>query len=164
MGLDPWEQAVLIKWKRLKNVHTYLRKEIKRVNHICFQNELPLPQPALRRMKFSKSLNGAYLGADYKPPSKGEPARIGIFPFLLLKKRDVTIAIAHEMVHHWEFFNPARENPALYPNEVDYLIRLRFHQRHMEEEWREKHSNHYLEKSWEVARILRLPFEEFLFR
>lgn len=115
-------------------------------------------------MKFSKSLNGGYLGADYKPPKNGQPARIGIFPFLLLKKRDVSIAIAHEMVHHWEFLNQISDKPGIYPSEVDYLIRLRFHQRSMEEEWRQKHSGRYLEKSWEVAKILRLPFEEFLFR
>ena len=103
MGLDPWEQQVLKKWKTMRLVYAYLDKELGRIQQRCFPKDLETPQVMVRRMKFSRSQHGGHLGADYRPPINGRPARIGILPFLLLDKKDVRIALAHELIHHWEF-------------------------------------------------------------
>jgi len=139
-------------------------KELARIRGLCFNSDLPLPQVSVKRMKFSKCLQGGYFGADYKPPNHRRPALIGVYPILLLKKEDVIIALAHELVHHWEYMTPLPINSRQYPLEMDSLIQFRFPCSPREENWRRSHSPYFLSKSWEVAQQLGIPIRDFLFK
>lgn len=164
MGLDPMEQAVLKKWKSLRLLKRYLERELVLINERCFQGELSLPAIMLDRMRFSKDVWGDYMGARYRPPGMDRPASIHLFPFFLLEKKDIQLALAHELVHHWEFETGGGFINGTSSGELDRIIKKRFPQKFQRQRWLTTHSPIFLKKSSEVAQSLGLPLTQFLFR
>jgi len=164
VGLDRWEQAVLKKWKSFRLLNRFIHREMTRINYSCFGGRLATPKVLIDRMRYSKNWEGGFSGARYLPPNGSRPARIKIFPLLLLKKRDVRAALGHELVHHWEFLIPGSDRTYLYPNGVDLSIAQRFGDQGIRQRWLSTHSPRFLMKSCEVAEFLDLPVSDFLFR
>lgn len=164
MGLDPWEQAVLRKWKRMRNLYNFLEREVHHINQQCFNGQLSVPQLVINRTKYSQNWRGDFLGARYHPPRKDQDARISLYPFFLLEKKDIQATLAHELIHHWEYLNGNSGRIRAYPKRVDDLIHDRFPNNSSRSYWLSKHSKRFLDKSWEVTRKLKIPIEGFLFR
>jgi len=164
VGLDPCEQAVLKKWKSLRLLQRYLRRELELINQRCFAGKLSLPKVLLDRMRYSRDLAGDYVGARYLPPNREQPARIHIFPFFLLDKKDIQLALAHELVHHWEHESSQGLGEEGYPEDLPLLFLGRFQDARKREAWLHTHSPNFLQKSTEVAQSLGLPLKDFLFR
>ena len=164
VGLDRWEQAVLVKWKSLRLLNRYIQREMDRINQACFGGSLDPPKILIDRMRYSRNWEGGFSGARYLPPNGTRPASIQIFPLLLLKKRDVRAAVGHELIHHWEQGTPVADRTYLYPHIIDEVIFQRIADRARREHWLETHGPRFLMKSCEVAEFLDLPVRDFLFR
>jgi hypothetical protein len=164
MGLDRWEIAVLEKWKSLRFLNRYILREAERINQACFGGQLSAPKFLIERTRYSKNWEGGFSGARYFPTTDNKPARILIFPLLLLKKRDVRAAVGHELIHHWEYENPLADRAYLYPKPLDEIIFQRLSDGASRERWLATHGPRFLMKSCEVAEFLDLPVRDFLFR
>ncbi len=165
MGLAVLEQEVLKRWKSIRRLYTFLEKEASRINRECFGGKLPMPSIRLRRMKFCRDiLSDGYVGAYYGPPNSDRNAEISLFPIVLLDKKDALIALAHEMVHHWEWLQGHRRSDVVYPLEIQGIVQRQFPEPERQYDWRLAHSARYLAKATEVASILHLPIKEFLFK
>jgi hypothetical protein len=164
VGLDRWEQAVLEKWKSLRHLDRYIQRELVRINQACFGGQLSAPKVLIDRMRYSRNWEGGFSGARYIPPSGTKPARIQIFPLLLLKKRDVRAAVGHELIHHWEYETPPADRTYLYPASLDEIISARLSDAVSRQRWLNTHGPRFLMKSCEIAEFLDLPVRDFLFR
>ncbi len=165
VGLVRLEQEVLKQWKSIRRLYTFLEKEFQRVNRECFNDRLPLPSFHLKRMRFSRDIfGGGYIGATYRPPGIEEKAQIGFFPIVLLNKDDTLTALAHEMVHHWEWIQRERGGHCFLQPEVENMILRQFPDSDQHYGWRLGHSFQFIAKASEVAQTLKLPLKEFLFK
>lgn len=165
MGLHPIEQEILKRWKSFRRLFTFLEREYRLFNRKCFHGRLPQAHFDLKRMKFSwDPVGGAFVGAVYRPPQEERLARIEFSPLVLLDKQDLRIALAHEMVHHWEWVHPESGRSNFYSIEIRDLSRQRFPQPEREYDWRLAHSSKFLAKARDVAEVLQLPIEDFLFK
>ena len=167
MGLHPLEQEVLKRWQSYRRLYTFLEREFHRINRECFYGQLPFPKIELKRLKYSRDLIGkGYTGAVYNPPAREHDAEFGFYPIVLLQKEDALTALAHEMVHHWEWVNRERGTHLPLHPEVEDLIRYQFSDStsHQHYDWRLGHSFKFIAKACEVATTLQLPIKEFLFK
>jgi len=116
-------------------------------------------------MKYSwDPVGGAYVGAVYRPPRPEELARIEFSPIVLLDKEDLRAALAHEMVHHWEWNHPHSESGLVFSPDIREFSGRRFPEPERHLEWRLAHSSKFLAKASEVAQALQRPIQEFLFK
>jgi len=165
VGLSPIEQEVLKKWKSTKRLYAFLERELKRINRECFAGHLSLPSLQLLRMKYSYDLLGeGFVGAYYVPPQDDRPAQIGIYPWVLTSEADARLALAHELVHHWEWQHREHGPGLLSPRPVHFLVRRQFSSPEKQYHWQLAHSFRFLAKAAEVARSLGIPMQDFLFK
>lgn len=165
VGLSPVEQEVLKKWKSSRRLYAFLEREFRRLNRECFQGGLPPLSIQLLRMKYSWDLLAeGYVGAYYIPPQGEKSAEIGMYPLVLTSADDARIALAHEMVHHWEWQHRHHPLRAVCPAPAHYLVKRQFPSAEKQYHWRLAHSFQYLAKAGEVAKTLGISFREFLFK
>jgi hypothetical protein len=165
VGLSPVEQGVLQKWKSIRRLYAFLENELRRINRECFRGRLPLPTVQLMRMKYSWDILGeGYVGAFYLPDCGDRPAQIGIYPLVLTSAEDARLALAHEMVHHWEWHHRHQPAQAICPPPAHFLVRRQFPSVEKQYHWRLAHSFRFMAKSGDVARILGISLNDFLFK
>lgn len=165
MGLSPIEQQVLKRWKSVRRLVRFLERELKGINRECFGDKLSLPTIQLLRMKYCRDLlSGGYVGAYYRPSHGNLPAEIGIYPLVLTDAREARIALAHEMVHHWEWQHRHTAAGYVCPAKAHYFVRRQFPEPEQKYQWRLSHSFQFLGKASEVAEKLGISLREFLFK
>lgn len=76
----------------------------------------------------------------------------------------VQIALAHELIHHWEQISDDQSQEIPYPDNADDIIKSRFENHPSEESrWRAGHSQRFIAKAGEVAKLLNMPLRKLLF-
>jgi hypothetical protein len=165
-GFGHFEQQVLKRWKSMQHLFTFLHREMKRLNEAFFGGKLTLPQLQIKPMRLARRpLEDFSSSAYYAPAFEDRPAEIGLFPNVLLDPQAARIALAHEMVHHWEWTLPEDPTaPSPEPPEVKEALHHFFRNRAIEKSWRRHHSQRFLSKAWEMAQQFELPLKEFLFK
>jgi hypothetical protein len=164
-GFCPFEQRVLEKWKSVKHVYAFLKREFDRINVLCFEGTLPLPLFQIKPMRLSRRPLEEFQGAaTYQPAREDHPPEIALFPSVLLDREETKIALAHEIVHHWEWTTEEREDSETNLSEVDAILRERFSDPSQEKRWRSRHSDRFLTKIRRIAQALQRPVEDFLFK
>jgi len=165
MEFEPDFEALLEKWGSEEAVSSFLQHQLERINNDCFNGRLALPQLQIKPMWLSRGLFGERRsGADYEPANGDKPAVIGLFPVILLDERSARIALAHEMIHHWEMTTEDKCHEWSYPERVDKIIQQRFSNANKEHLWRARHSARFIAKAHNVANSLSIPIRELLFR
>lgn len=163
-GLNAFEQAVLQKWKTLKHVYTFMKRELEKINELCFGGGLSIPQVALKPLHLSRKPLEEFASCAYYAPASGDKAaEIGLFPNILLSRRKAKVALAHEMVHHWEWTAPeGKEEDAA--QIAEKTVERLFPKHRERQRWRRHHSARFLSKASLVAAILKIPLSDFLVR
>lgn len=164
-GFSPDEQEVLRRWKSLKHIHAFLKREFNLLNRLCFESRLSLPVFRLPPMRLSRRPLENHRGAAfYRPAHRESPAEIGIFPHLLLNREETRIALAHEMAHHWEWSLPEEKEPEAVCVEVKSLLEENLQDAFQAENFQRHHSSRFLGKIQQIARSLQIPVGKFLFK
>src|SRR5262245_12129664 len=161
-GLCPFEQQVLEKWKSVKHVYAFLKREFERINGLCFEGKLTLPLFQIKPMRLSRRPLEEFQGAaTYQPARVDHPPEIALFPSVLLDREETRIALAHEIVHHWEWTMEEINDSQTDLSEVDAILRERFSDSSQEKRWRSRHSDRFLTKILRIAQALHRPVEDF---
>src|SRR5262249_13564778 len=92
------------------------------------------------------------------------PAEIALFPSVLLDREETRTALAHEIVHHWEWTTQEVQDSRTNLFEVEAILRERFSDSFQEKRWRSRHSDRFLAKICTIAHSLHRPVEDFLFK
>jgi len=165
MDLEPDLEALLETWGSEEAIYTFLEREIEGININCFDGRLSLPQVQVKPMWLSRGLLGERRsGADYEPANGDKPAVIGLFSVVLRDEHSARIALAHEMIHHWEMTTEEECHEGSYPKQVDKMIRQHFSEMTKEQVWRIGHSARFIWKACKGADSLDIPVRELLFR
>jgi len=165
-GFGHFEQQVLKRWKSMQHLFTFIHREMKRLNDAFFEGKLILPQVQIKPMRLARRpLEDFSSSAYYAPAFEDRPAEIGLFPNVLLDPQEARIALAHEMVHHWEWSLPEeRADSREEAPEVKEALHRFFKNKAIERSWRRHHSERFLSKAWEMAKQFKVPLREFLFK
>jgi hypothetical protein len=163
--LEPDLKVLLDKWGFEEVLYKFLESELKRINRNCFGGQLSLPRLQVKPMWLSRGLLGERRsGADYEPRNGDKPAVIGLFSIVLRDEHSARIALAHEMIHHWEMTTEEECHEWSYPKQVDEMIRQRFSNTTKEHVWRIGHSTRFIWKACEAAKSLGISVRDLLFR
>lgn len=163
--LEPEDIAFLKKWGSEEIAYAFLQYEQKRINLECFEGRLSLPKLQIKPMGLSRGLFGERRsGAEYEPANGDRPAVIGLFSVVLLDERMARIALAHEMIHHWEMTIEEQCHEWSYPNYIDKMIRERFSGTTKQHIWRAGHSARFISKAYKAAKSLGISVRDLLFR
>lgn len=158
-------KALLERWESEEAVYAFLESELERINIDCFGRHLSLPQLQIKPMWLSRGLLGERRsGADYEPANGDKPAVIGLFSVVLRDEHSARIALAHEMIHHWELTTEEECHEGAYPKQVDKMIRQHFSEMTKEHVWRIGHSARFIWKACEVAKLLGIFVRDLLFK
>lgn len=104
-------------------------------------------------------------GTEYRPAERGREATIVIQRAILADPVLARVALAHELVHHWEhLLGGAGGGPSGHPPEVEALVLRVITDRLRERRWRERHSPRFTAKTLAVSGRLHLPLAALLFR
>jgi len=163
-GFGPYEKEVLRRWRSVQHIYTFLKREFERLNQTFFEGLLKPTAFQIHPMRLSKRPLAEHLGAAfYRPARPEDPAEIGIFPNVLLDRDETRIALAHEMVHHWEWTSPEEDRFEL-PPEIEAILTENLKSPSRAEAWRRHHSPRFLHKIGEIAQGLQIPVGKFLFK
>ena len=126
---------------------------------------LPLPQSGWTA---ARGLLGEYAaGTEYRRAERGREAAIVVHQSLVADPGLLRLALAHELLHHWEHVvadDPGRAAPERYPAEVEALVRRLLPDALRQRRWLERHSPRYVAQARTVCARLGLPLEAMLFR
>jgi len=127
---------------------------------------VPVPQPR-SAWTAARGLLGEYsAGTEYRRPERERDAAIVIHQTVLAERELLPVALAHELLHHWEHLlgNRAEACPEGYPLEVEALVSRLLPDALMQRRWRERHSPRYVAKARSVCAHLGVSLEVLLFR
>jgi len=155
-------------WGSEANLRSFLETE---VVHLCARicgPDAPVPkirvtQPTLKgEIQEGVAQEIVLGGARYQWDSESSPPTI-VIPILIAgNKSRLPQFIAFELIHHWEALGAIGEADLDYPEAIDWIIKeCRIHI--SEEDYREWHSQSFLDKAAQVARDLEIPLRDFLF-
>jgi len=89
-------------------------------------------------------------GAKYEPLSSGQ-FNIFLGPTVIRSKERATVALVHEMIHHWEYTVVTIWEPEEYPLWIDELISQSYRNVKKERHWRSGHSKRFIAKANSIA-------------
>jgi hypothetical protein len=156
--------AILRKWGSETAVYKFLKEEFERANASAFQGQLTLPKLQIKPMWLSSGLMGERnSGADYEPAEQNRPAEIGIFTAFLLDEDRTRLVLVHEMIHHWEQTLATDDENEDYPASLAKEIKEGFSDPRRERSWRGVHSERFIAKAYDVAKLLSIPPRTLLY-
>jgi len=165
MDLEPDLKALIEKWGSEGALYAFLESELEHINRDCFGKRLSLPKLQVKPMWLSRGLLGErHSGAEYEPADGNKSAVIGLFSVVPLDEHSTRIALAHEMIHHWEMTREEKCQEWSYPKQVNKMIRQHFSGTTKERIWRAAHSARFISKAHEVAKSLGISVWDLLFR
>ncbi|MGE5692548.1 MAG: hypothetical protein ACM3YF_02080 [Candidatus Zixiibacteriota bacterium] len=169
MSVEDDEKLIEEVWGSTENLYEFFRSEIQRLGPIICGQNVVLPQVQLEisdgdplDIMFGRgqSKSGRY---DFDPlylPG----GLVKVYPTAYASRDSVTIAIAHELIHHWERLKKRQlqRQGFRYPKGADRLIENIFRDSTRERRWRGSHSNNFIAKAARVSTIFNVPFREML--
>jgi phosphoribosyl-AMP cyclohydrolase len=144
-------------WGSEDALRTFLRSEVIRLLPIVCGDNFAIPTVDLRPTLMAKGVlptNSGLRSGEYEPAEGDSPATIVLFPSVCADRESVSIAIAHELVHHWELSHPSSENVLEYPEEAEEVIHGAFKSAEKQRRWKAGHSAGFVTKAITVAKDL----------
>jgi hypothetical protein len=105
---------------------------------------------------------GPRRSGEYQAASQDMEASISLFPSACGDKEITRIALAHEIIHHWEATAPEGAADPPYPCDADSVIGELFVDSGRERSWRAGHSPRFIGKAAVVAAMLGISFRRML--
>lgn len=114
----------------------------------------------------ARGLLGEYtVGTEYRPAERGRPATIVVPRAVLGEPELARVALAHELVHHWEHrLEGPGDGPSGYPPEIEALVLRFIPDRLRARRWRERHTPRFAANALAVSDRLHVPLAALLFR
>ena len=151
-------------WGSEDALRSVLQSEVRRLCRLVCGPKSKSPAIDLRPSLMSNGVlpsNSGLRSAEYEPANGGE-ATIILFPSACTDKGILTVAIAHELIHHWELTVPPKRRAQEYPQAAEELIRSAFKDRTKERIWRSGHSAKFVSKAVDIARKLEISLLRML--
>lgn len=151
-------------WGSEENLYDFLEQQVRELCPLICGLVPPVPVVQVKPSWLACGLfGGHHAAADYEPGERDHPATISIFPSIIHDYALVRVAIAHELIHHWEH-SESDVNELSYPLEADKIIAEKYLDPARERIWRSGHSQRFIAKAAETANELKVPLSDILFR
>jgi hypothetical protein len=113
-------------------------------------------------MAYGTIIRSGLRSAEYEPSDDGSTPIIALFPSALDNKDLARIAIAHELIHHWENECDTADSKRAYPTEADTILASIFSSEAKMKKWRSGHSKIFIAKAAEVAKLINASLQQML--
>lgn len=152
-------------WGSEDALRTFLESEVARLCRIVCGPALKPPRIDIRPSMMARGMLGFSSGlrsAEYEPSEGNSEAVISLYPSACLDARIAQIALAHELIHHWELSGTSMRTVTKYSRHTQVLIRSNFKDPKKERVWRAGHSPEFVAKAIAVATILDISLTQML--
>lgn len=157
-------RRIIDAWGSEQALHEFLDNEARTLTLSICGPETEVPDVQVLPSFLANGLlgGGRRRSGEYQPPSGDNVALISLFPSACENKELSRIALAHELIHHWEITASATAADLPYPQNADFLIGTLFPNPTHERRWREAHSRRFVGKAAVVAEMLDISLERML--
>ena len=151
-------------WGSEENLYDFLEQQVRELCPLICGLAATVPTVHVKPSWLARGLfGGHHAAADYEPGERDHPATISVFPSILQDGALVPVAIAHELIHHWEH-SESDVDELFYPAEADKMIAEKYSDPTRELTWRSGHSRRFIAKAARIADELKLSLRDILFR
>jgi len=106
--------------------------------------------------------NTGLRSAEYEPAEGEHSATIILYPSVLHDKKLTIIALAHELIHHWENACDTKKFKSEYPKDAEIIITASFGSEIKIKKWKSGHSPKFIAKAFEVSQFLKVSLQQML--